>query len=123
MTKDVRNNVIRDDVVLVPPADIYENEECFVLRCEMPGVGKGDVEATINNNELIITGRVNPEEGEDRSPVYSEYSLRNYQRKFRVDENINAPAITAALENGVLTVTLPKSERVKPRKIEIAFEK
>jgi len=68
MTTDVRKNETRDEVVLVPPADIYETEESFVLRCEIPGVGKGDVDVTLNNGELVITGRVSAGEEED-NPV------------------------------------------------------
>lgn len=119
MNTDVKKVTKRDEVVLVPPVDIHETDDNYVLRCEMPGVVKESIEVTLNNSELEINGRVPDEERSVENLAYAEFRLHNYNRKFVVDENINTQGITANLENGVLTVTLPKSERVKPRKIEI----
>ncbi|MCX7677713.1 MAG: Hsp20/alpha crystallin family protein [Spirochaetes bacterium] len=113
----------KNEVVLLPPVDIYETDDAFILKCEMPGVEKDNIEILLDNDELTIKGIVK-ENGEDLGTLtYSEYRLYNYERKFRVGDNINGSAINASLDNGILTITLPKSEKVKPRKIEITFEK
>lgn len=123
MANELKKINNRDEVVLVPPVDIFETEESYILKCEMPGVDKENVDVTLNNRELEINGRVSNEYADSDSAVYSEFRLYNYNRKFTVDDSINTPGINAALENGILTLTLPKSERVKPRKIEITMER
>lgn len=109
----------RERHVLVPPVDIYDAGEEYVLKAEMPGVEKQDLEITMNNNELEINAAVHGDDGEDSALSYGEFRLFSYHRKFVVDDSVNSSAITAVLENGVLTLTLPKSEKVKPRKIEV----
>lgn len=113
----------KDEVVLVPPVDIFETGESFILKCEMPGVDRDNIDVMLNNNELEINGKVSEEYASGNGAVYSEYRLHNYSRKFTVDDTINNAGIQATLDNGILTITLPKSERVKPRKIEITLEK
>ncbi|HQO03881.1 MAG TPA: Hsp20/alpha crystallin family protein [Spirochaetota bacterium] len=109
----------RERHVLVPPVDIYDAGEEYVLKAEMPGVEKQDLEITMNNNELEINAAVHGDDGADSALSYGEFRLFSYHRKFVVDDSVNSSAITAVLENGVLTLTLPKSEKVKPRKIEV----
>ena len=62
MNTDVKKVTKRDEVVLVPPVDIHETEDNYVLRCEMPGVVKESIEVILNNSELEINGRVPDEE-------------------------------------------------------------
>ncbi len=123
MTTETKKITGKDEVVILPPVDIYETEEAFMLKCEMPGVEKDNIEVLLDNDELTIKGMVKENEGDLGALAYSEYRLCNYERKFWVGDNINGSAINAALENGILTITLPKSEKVKPKKIEITFEK
>ena len=123
MTTELKKLNDREEVVLVPPVDIYENGEAYILKCEMPGVDRENIDVTLNNHELEINGRVSAEYAGDAGTVYSEYRLHNFSRKFTVDDSINTGAIQATLYNGILSITLPKSEKVKPRKIEIAMEK
>ncbi len=105
---------------LTPAGDIYETDHNYTLRLEMPGVTKEDLEVTLNNEELEISGKVTNEVPEGKNLRYAEYSLHNYRRKFRIGQEIDRNSISANLENGVLTLTLAKSEAVKPRKIEIS---
>jgi HSP20 family protein len=121
--KDAYNN---EEYVLVPPVDIYETENEFVIKAEMPGVKKDGINVTLDNNELEISGKVNgnlpgnlPDE---KNLKYSEFKLYNYHRKFNVGDTIDRNTLTAALDNGILTLTLPKKEEVKPKKIEVKVE-
>ena len=104
---------------MTPAGDIFETEHNYTLRLEMPGVLKEDLDVTLNNEELEISGKVTNEVPEGKNLRYAEYSLHNYRRKFRIGQEIDRNSITANLENGVLTLTLAKTEAVKPRKIEI----
>ena len=108
-----------EERVIVPPVDIYENENEYVIRAEMPGVDKKDIDVTLKDRELEIKGSLNGNAPDEKSLKYSEFRLYDYYRKFKVGDDINNTALTAKLENGLLTLTLPKSEEVKPRKIEI----
>jgi len=117
--KDAYNS---EELISVPPVDIYETENEYVLKAEMPGVTKEGVEVTLNNKELEINGKINGNLPEDKNLKYSEFKLYNYHRKFTVGDGINSKALTAKLENGLLTLILPKSEEVKPRKIEVKVE-
>jgi len=115
------NTANTEERIQVPPIDIYETDNEYLLKAEMPGVSRDNLEITLNNNELQINGKVDVD-GKDDNLKYSEFLLYNYNRKFIVGDNINVNGITANLENGILTLVLPKSERVKPRKIEIKYD-
>jgi len=112
----------REECVIVPPVDIYENENEYVLKADMPGVAKENLEIALNNNELTINGTIDRSAGSDEEPKYREFTMCNFHRAFQVSEAVDANAISANLDNGVLTITLPKSEAVKPKKIQIAVE-
>ena len=111
--------VKNDECFITPVTDIYETENEYSLRVEMPGVSKDNLEIVVESDELEIKGKLDNQLQENEMLKYSEYSLHNYYRKFRIGEDINKDAINAKLEDGVLTLTLNKSEEVKPRKIEI----
>jgi len=103
---------------LTPPANIWETNDGFVLQVEMPGVNKGGLELTVKNNELTITGRRSGLETQ-AEVVYRESRPFDYRRVFDLDPSIDATKITAKMEQGILTLTLPKAEHVKPRKINV----
>lgn len=112
-----------EECVLVPDVDIYESENEYVLKADMPGVSRDSLEITLKDTQLTLNGRISPDYRSAENLKYREYSLYDFHRVFQVDDTINGSEIAAALENGILTVTLPKSEKVKPRKIEITVEK
>jgi len=117
--KDAYNN---EEYVLVPPVDIYETENEFVIKAEMPGVKKDGVNVTLDNNELEISGKINGNLPEEKNLKYSEFNLYNYHRKFNVGDTIDRSTLSAALDDGILTLTLPKREEVKPKRIEVKVE-
>jgi len=105
---------------LVPPSDIFETPDEYSLKLEMPGVMRENLDITLDNDELMIRGRIGGEKEETMELKYSEYTLHDYERKFMVGNDIDRDSIHANLENGVLTLTLRKRESVKPKKIEIS---
>ena len=104
---------------VAPEVNIYEAEDRFVLQAEMPGVSKDGLEITLEGNTLTFAGH-RSEEARPGNVLYSESRHANYRRVFELDPAIDVGRISAAMSQGMLTLTLPKAERVKPRKIEIA---
>jgi len=103
---------------VVPRANILENKDAYILDLEMPGVSKDGVEITVDNNELTITGHRAARELK-ADAVYRETRLLDYRRVFDLDPSIDAGRISAKVEQGILTLTLPKAESLKPRKIAV----
>ena len=113
------NHAKNDECVLVPATDIFETENEFSLKFDMPGVTKENLEVTLQNDELEIKGNVEKYAPENLELKYSEYTSSNYYRKFKISNDINQKGINATLENGVLSLVLQKNEEVKPKKIKI----
>jgi len=103
---------------LTPPANIRETKDEYVLEVEMPGVNTSGLDISVENNELIIWGRrSDPELTGDI--YYRESRWLDYRRVFDLDPSIDASKITAKIEQGIVTLHLPKAEQVKPRKIAV----
>jgi len=103
---------------LTPVADIASSGDAYVLQVEMPGVDKSGLELTVENGELVIVGhrRRIDSIGE---PLYREIRTNDYRRVYELDPSIDTGKINARIDQGLLTVTLPKAETVKPRKIAV----
>jgi HSP20 family protein len=108
---------VREEYV-APNVNIFETQEGYVLEAEMPGVSKDGLEITLEGTEITLTGRRTRETvvGE---PIFHERHTADYRRVFELDPAIDTAKVSAKMEQGILTLTLPKSERVKPRKIEV----
>jgi HSP20 family protein len=102
-----------------PEVNIFENKDGYVLEAEMPGVNKEGLEITVEGNELTIIGHRHAEQVAGQ-PIFRERRLADYRRLFELDPAIDAAKVSAKIDQGIVTVTLPKSERVKPRKIAVA---
>ena len=103
---------------LTPLANILETEDGYVLEAEMPGVNKDGLEVTVENRELTIIGRRAIAQSCGRE-VYRESPASDYRRTFELDPAIDTTKVSAKMEQGVLTLHLPKTEAVKPRKIVV----
>ncbi len=103
---------------LTPLASILETEDGYVLEAEMPGVNKDGLDVTVENHELTIIGRRAVTECSGRE-VYRESSASDYRRTFELDPAIDTTKVSAKIEQGVLTLHLPKADAVKPRKIMV----
>jgi HSP20 family protein len=113
-----QNSAVAELPFAAPDVNIYETEHGFVLQAEMPGVNKEGLEVTLEGNTLAFVGR-RSDEPIKGTALYRESRPLNYRRVFELDPNVDTAKITAEMRQGVLTLTLPKAERVKPRKIEI----
>ena len=103
----------------VPEVDIAETSEGLWLWADMPGVDEHSVEVNLVDGVLSIEGRVSLKDYEKLAPVYTEYNIGNYLRRFTVSADIDANGIKAHMRDGVLDLELPKSARAKPRRINI----
>src|SRR5580765_7694686 len=108
----------RTNTYLRPLANVVETADGYVLEAEMPGVSKAGLEITVEDGELLIVGRRSGGDARGQQ-IYRESRLADFRRAFELDPSIDAGKISAKLENGLLQVTLPKAESVKPRKIQL----
>ncbi len=103
----------------VPYADIYETDQALSVVMEMPGVEKKDINVSLENDVLRVEGQIDFSKYEGMEPVYTEYNIGHYARSFTLSNKIDQDGISAQLEDGVLTLTLPKAKEAQPRRITI----
>jgi len=104
----------------LPAVDIREAEDAIFLDAELPGVEKGDVEVSVENNRLTLTGERKFENEEKRENYHRiERGYGHFSRSFTLPSAVDREKVEAKFKNGVLTVRLPKSELAKARRIEI----
>jgi len=103
----------------VPQTDVYETEDALTVVMEMPGVDRGAVEVEIKDDVLRVEARIDPSKYEGMEPVYTEYSVGHWTRSFALSDRVDREHIGAQLEDGVLTLTLPKAAAARPRRIEV----
>jgi HSP20 family protein len=104
---------------VAPMATVLENGEGYTLQVEMPGVNKEGLEMWVENNELTIIGRRSLPTVQG-TLIHREMRRDNFRRTFELDPSIDSAKISAKIEHGVVTLTLPKAEQVKPRKITVS---
>lgn len=104
-----------------PRVDIMETDEESLLLADLPGVKPEDVDLRFENGELIIDGRCTPRH-EGANYLLSEYGVGDFYRTFSISERIDWQKIAAELKNGVLTIHLPRTQTVKPKKITVKGE-
>ncbi|RMD50435.1 MAG: Hsp20/alpha crystallin family protein [Ignavibacteria bacterium] len=103
-----------------PMINIYETDDDFVLETYMPGVTKENLKIKYEDGAIVLMGRINYDEVMNRKYVLREMEIGNYYRKLNLSDSIDESKIEAHFENGLLTLHLPKHERIKPRTIEIS---
>lgn len=103
---------------LMPVVNIIETADAYLIEAEMPGVTRAGVEVSLEGNELVLGGHreVKPLAGD---PLYIESKPYGYRRVFELDPSIDGTKIHARIDQGLLTLHLPKAEAVKPRKITV----
>ena len=107
------------DQFISPPAGVTEIGDGYRLEIEMPGVKKNGLEISVENNELTIIGRRSLPTVEG-TLIHRESRPENFRRVFELDPSIDANKISAQIEQGLVTLTLPKAEHVRPRKITVS---
>lgn len=104
-----------------PTVDIFESKEAFIVHADMPGATRDSLDIDVKDGVLSLTATVAQPEQSLR-PVYREYGIGGYMRRFSLSNKIDSNRIDAVLKDGVLTLTLPKADNARPRKIEIRAE-
>jgi HSP20 family molecular chaperone IbpA len=104
----------------VPYTDIFEESEALIVVMEIPGVDRSNTEIHVDKDILSVEAKINHAQYDGLTPVYTEYNIGHYSRSFTLSNEINQDGITAKTEDGVLTLRLPKSKDVPPRRIEIS---
>jgi HSP20 family molecular chaperone IbpA len=104
-----------------PRVDILETAEELLLLADLPGVRTEDLELHFEKGELLLHGKC-PQRQPGAQFLLNEYGIGDFYRAFAISEEIDASRISAELKQGVLTVHLPKSDAVKPRKIQVKSE-
>lgn len=106
--------------MIFPKADIVEDKDKYTVHLDAPGLKKDDVKLAVNNKSLTISGeRKDEKKVEDKQSVYREINYGRFERTFTLPEGIESDKIEAKLDNGVLEIVIPKSEKQKPKEIEI----
>ncbi len=103
-----------------PALDVYEQKDNVVVRAELPGMKKEDIEVTLHENTLSISGERKHEETHKEKEVYrAERFFGRFQRSVTLPVLVSGDKVKAQYKDGVLTVTLPKSEEAKPKQIDV----
>jgi HSP20 family molecular chaperone IbpA len=106
--------------VFMPVTDIFETPEALMVVLEMPGVDRGKIEASVEDDIVTVQGRIDFARYEGMQPVYTEYNVGHYARSFEISDEIDQSKIRAEMKDGVVMIVLPKAEQAKPRKIEVS---
>jgi HSP20 family protein len=110
---------LQSEQFIAPSASVVEAADGYTLEVEMPGVNKEGLEISVENNELTIVGRRSLPALEG-ALIHRESRPENYRRTFELDPSIDANKISAKIDQGVVSLTLPKAEHVRPRKITVS---
>ena len=120
LVRENRNAVQRQaEQFVTPVASVVEDGDAYLLKVEMPGVNKEGLEISVENNELTITGRRDLAQIEG-TLIHRESRTEDFRRVFELDPSIDTSKISARIDQGFLTLALPKAEQVKPRKIAVS---
>jgi HSP20 family protein len=106
----------------IPAMDVVETDEHFVLRADLPGMTENDVNIELEDNVLTVSGERKAEHEQRGEGYYRvERPSGSFSRSLTLPEGVNADAIQASFDNGVLEVRIPKPEQHKPRKVQISL--
>ena len=104
----------------VPAADVWETEDTLAVAMEVPGAAREAVAIELKDDVLRVEARVDPAKYEGLQPVHTEYGVGHWARAFALPDAVDRERIEARLEDGVLTLTLPKAAEARPRRIALA---
>lgn len=112
-----------DNPTVLPKVNVVEKDEAFYLEAETPGMTDKDISVEFHAGILTLKGHREQDSKTDKND-YSirEFSKQSFERSFRISEQVDSEKVSARMDQGILKVTLPKKEQVKPKKIEIKVE-
>src|SRR5258706_15013146 len=114
-----REELTRPGRAYQPDVDIYETEDGLWLWADIPGVDEKSIDVQLADGVLTIQGNVSLDDYRDLAPVYTEYNVGNYLRRFAISSDVDVDNIEARVHDGVLELKLPKAEKAKPRRIAV----
>lgn len=104
----------------IPPVDVREHEDSLEFTAELPGLDRSDIDITVEDRVLTLSGERKFESTEERNGYHRiERSYGTFNRSFTLPHEVEQDRVTASFKDGLLTISIPKSEQAKPRKIEI----
>jgi HSP20 family protein len=109
----------RDQPFVVPPVDIFEDEQGITLLADLPGVSRERLGVRVDGESLVIEATAQTAGPKDMQLVYGEAQYPSYRRQFTLSRELDASRIEASLKDGVLKLAIPKLEEAKPRRIEV----
>lgn len=109
----------RERVAYVPRTDIYENDEKIVIVADVPGADENSIDLTLEKNILSIKAFIDPVDPEGFTLAFWEYGIGDFERSFKISDEIDREKIEASVNNGVLRVVLTKSGPAKAKRIAI----
>lgn len=104
---------------VVPPVDVFENENAITLLADLPGVPREGLHVRVDGDSLTLEATATPSGPDNMELVYGEAQVAAYRRQFTLSRELDASRIEAQLRDGVLRLTIPKAEEAKPRRIEV----
>ncbi len=114
-----RFNTARYGSTSFPRVNVLDTEAALVVSAEVPGFAPDDVEVTVHDGVLALVGRVEEAEEQEGTLVYRQRHNLSFKRTFTLNTDVDVEKVTAVVKDGLLTVTLPKAEAVKPRQIAV----
>jgi HSP20 family protein len=110
----------RAELAFVPDFDIKETRDGLVFRADLPGLSQDNLEITVDRNRLVVQGRREDERTDESETWYAtERSYGSFVRTFTLPDSTDLEHLNAALDSGVLTITIPKKESAQPRKVQV----
>jgi len=104
-----------------PALDVHEDKDHYVVRAELPGLKREDIDVSLQDGALVISGERKAEKVEEGVKIHrQERFYGKFQRALTLPEPVAADKVKADYKDGILTVTLPKTEEAKPRKIDVS---
>lgn len=113
------DEILQNENVVSPVVDIIESNDAYMILAQLPGAKKSDVSIKIENQSLKIMAKMPVKQFEEKKFILNESVIGHYYRTFKLSDSINIDDIEARLEDGILALHLPKSEKAKPKTIEI----
>lgn len=107
------------ELPMLPPVDIFEDAYRLTVQAEMPGVSKDSLNVQVDRNSLLIEGEIALDMPAGMSALYADVQTRKYRRSFTLSGELETEKISAVLEDGLLTVRIPKRAEFQPRKIKV----
>jgi HSP20 family protein len=105
---------------VVPPVDVFEDDNGITLLADMPGVDRDGLDVRVDGDSLLLEATARPSGPGDMELVYGEAQWPTYRRQFTLSRELDASRIEAQLRDGVLRLTIPKAEEARPRRIQVS---